>query len=111
MSHEILVTVLWAAFLLGVWFLARHYWRAKAIACAEQWARERHLFNADWSGCTFRMHRQRPSITFVAIDSDARTVDVKLRFRIPVLGGWQVDEVAYCLPTDVREDDALPSRG
>lgn len=111
MSHEILGTALWATLLLGVWFLAQHYWRAKAIDCAEQWARERHLSNADWSGCTFRMHRQRPSITFVAVDSNAKAVDVKLRFRVPVFGGWQVDEVAYCLPKNVCEDDALPLRG
>lgn len=111
MSQPILGTALWAAFLFGVWSFARHYWRAQAIKCAEQWARERLLSSANWSKCRFQMHRQGPSITFVAVDSNARTVDVKLRFRIPVFGGWRVDEVAYCLPTDVYEDDALPARG
>jgi hypothetical protein len=107
MSQDILGTFLWVAFLLGAWVLAQRYWRGQAINCAHQWAVQRHLSVADWSKATFQMHRQGPSITFVASNNGVRCVDVKLRFRMTVFDGWHVDEVAYCLPRDVCEDDAL----
>ena len=111
MSYDVIGAFVGAALLLGVWFLAQRYWWGQAITCADQWTTQRRLSVADWSKAIFQMHRQRPSITFVASSPDVRSMDVKLRFRMPVLDAWQVDEVAYCLPREATEDDALPLRG
>lgn len=92
----------------GVFYLAHRLWRRQAISCAAQWAAQRGLTVASWSDATFEMHRQHPCLIFVASTERVALLDVKLRLRIPLFGGWQVEEVAYCLPRVVAEGASGP---
>ena len=62
----------------------------------------------DWSKASVQMLRTSTSVSFVASSPSEPLVDVKLRLRVVLFGGWRVDEVAYCLPRGVAEDDSRP---
>lgn len=111
MGYAIFSTFVGAVALLGGWGLAWIHWRGQALAGAHRWAAERHLSVGDWSMATFRMHRSRPSIRFVALDANNSSFDVKLRFRVPVFDRWQLAEIE-CRPSgEAARLGALPLEG
>lgn len=97
------------ALLAGIGLFAHLKWRRQVISCAEAWAVERGLSVQDWSKASVQMLRTSASVAFVASSPSERVVDVKLRLRVALLGGWRVGEVAYCLPRGVAEDDSRPA--
>ena len=87
--------VLSLIFFIGIAYLGHRYWRFQAIFCASQWLLERGLIVSNWATADFCMHRQNPSIAFLATDHRKKMFDIKLRFKFGLLGDWKIDEVAY----------------
>lgn len=100
--------VLWAVLFLVVCWLQHRYLRRNAIACASEWTSRQGLAVLDWSKAHLQIYGLNPSLTFVAASPSAPLVDVKLRLRNRIFHGWQVREVAYCLPRGAFEDDTKP---
>ena len=107
MAFPDLGAVLWLILFGCVAYVCYRVWRSRAISCAKLWAAQQDLSVVDWPGAVFSMmDRQRPTLSFNANDASGRSVDVKLRLRVPMLQlAWEVAEVAYCLPTGACEDD------
>ena len=88
--------VLWAIFGGCGYYAVRRFWRQRAVATASQWTSEHGLRVRTWSNENFNMHRQNPTIEFIATGDSEETVEVKLRLKFEFAGGMSVDEVAYC---------------
>ena len=98
------------AVLAGIYVAMHRLWRRQAVSCAERWAKSQRLWVADWSAAVFQMDRTRPSILFVATTADGDRMNVKLRLRVKLVGGYEVREVACCLPEGVAEDESFNRR-
>ncbi len=105
MNSRVLDLFVWALATLGAGFLLHRHWRRQAIASATQWATQNALVVPDWSRVELWKEGNRASVEFVVANSSAQRMDVKLRLRIGLFSPWQVDEVVYCLPQGVTEDD------
>jgi hypothetical protein len=59
-------TLIWVAFCGLVWYFSNRYWKRKALQRARTWAVETNLAILETRPIKFKMHRQRPSISFEA---------------------------------------------
>jgi hypothetical protein len=97
-EHRIINVLLFVVIGVAIWYFANKYWRKQAIGCATEWALQNRCKDINWSGAKFEMHRQNPCITFKALCVAEGSVEIKLRLKAGLLGGYSVDEVALKEP-------------
>ena len=75
----------------GAWVLAHRYWRGKAIECASAWAKQNGYLARTLGEAKFAMHRQHPSLTFLAKAATGSAEIITLHMAISPMGSWHVE--------------------
>lgn len=73
--------IAWIAFCGLVVYCSNRYWKCQATKLASTWASKNSLSVIDSQPIVFRMHRQRPQISFEAVSDSGQIFCLTLQMR------------------------------